>query len=39
MVAGLSVQIAEKIVRRQLDTDDEQEKFIGKMLDEVLPSK
>ena len=38
-VAGLSVQIAEKIVRRQLDTDDEQEKFIGKMLDEVLPSK
>lgn len=37
-VAGLSVQIAEKIVRRQLDTDDEQEKFIGKMLDEVLPS-
>ena len=38
-VAGLSVQIADKIVRRQLDTDDEQEKFIGKMLDEVLPSK
>lgn len=38
-VAGLSVQIAEKIVLRQLDTDDEQEKFIGKMLDEVLPSK
>ena len=38
-VAGLSVQIAEKIVLRQLETDDEQEKFIGKMLDEVLPSK
>lgn len=38
-VAGLSVQIAEKIVRRQLETDGEQEKFIGKMLDEVLPSK
>ena len=38
-VAGLSVQIAEKIVRLQLDTDDKQEKFIGKMLDEVLPSK
>ena len=38
-VAGLSVQIAEKIVRRQLEADGEQEKFIGKMLDEVLPSK
>ena len=38
-VAGLSVQIAEKIVLRQLETVDEQEKFIGKMLDEVLPSK
>ena len=38
-VAQLSVQIAEKVVRRQLEKDGEQEKLIHKMLDEVLSSK
>lgn len=38
-VAEISVQIAEKVVRRQLDRDGEQEKFIQRMLDEVLTSK
>lgn len=34
-VADLSVVIAEKVVRRQLDRDGEQEKFIERMLEEV----
>ena len=38
-VADLSVQIAEKVMRRQLDKDAEQEKFIERMLDEVTKSK
>ena len=38
-VAELSVQIAEKVMRRQLDKDAEQEKFIERMLDEVTKSK
>lgn len=38
-VADLSVQIAEKIMRRQLKQDAEQEKFIERMLDEVTQSK
>lgn len=38
-VADLSVQIAEKVMRRQLDQDAEQEKFIERMLDEITQSK
>ena len=38
-VADLSVQIAEKVMRRQLNNDAEQEKFIERMLDEVTKSK
>lgn len=38
-VAELSVQIAEKVVRRELNTDGEQEKLIQRMLDEVLDTK
>ena len=38
-VAELSVQIAEKVVRRELKTDGEQEKLIQRMLDEVLDTK
>ena len=38
-VADLSVQIAEKVMRRQLEKDAEQEKFIERMLDEVTKSK
>lgn len=38
-VANLSVQIAEKVMRRQLDQDAEQEKFIERMLDEITQSK
>ena len=38
-VAELSVQIAEKVVRRELKNDGEQEKLIQRMLDEVLTSK
>lgn len=34
-VADLSVVIAEKVVRRQLDRDGEQERFIERMLEEV----
>lgn len=38
-VADLSVQIAEKVMRHQLDQDAEQEKFIERMLDEITQSK
>lgn len=38
-VADLSVQIAEKVMRRQLDKDAEQEKYIERMLDEITESK
>lgn len=38
-VAELSVNIAEKVVRRQLERDNEQEKFIERMLDEMASSK
>lgn len=34
-VADLSVQIAEKVIRQQLLHDDEQEKFIARMLEDV----
>ena len=34
-VAELSVQIAEKVIRRELQHDAEQEKFIERMLEEV----
>ena len=34
-VAELSVQIAEKVIRRELQHDTEQEKFIERMLEEV----
>lgn len=34
-VADLSVQIAEKVIRKQLLHDDEQEKFIARMLEDV----
>jgi len=37
-VAELSVQIAEKVIRRQLNENGEQEKFIERMLDEVIPN-
>lgn len=38
-VAELSVKIAEKIVRQQLATDDEQMELINKILDEVADSE
>lgn len=38
-VVEISVQIAEKVVRRQLDRNGEQEKFIQRMLDEIITSK
>ena len=38
-VADLSVQIAEKVMRRQLGQDKEQEMFIERMLDEMTGSK
>ena len=34
-VADLSLQVAEKVVRRQIETDKEQELFIERLLDEV----
>ena len=34
-VADLSVQIAEKVIRRQLQNDGEQERYIQRMLNEV----
>lgn len=34
-VADLSVQIAEKVIRRQLQHDDEQEKYIERMLNDI----
>ncbi|MBR1712145.1 MAG: F0F1 ATP synthase subunit B [Alloprevotella sp.] len=34
-VADLSVQIAEKVIRRQLSGDGEQEKYIERMLEDV----
>ena len=34
-VVDLSVQIAEKVIRRQLERDGEQEKFIERMLSDV----
>ena len=34
-VADLSVQIAEKVIRRQLQNDDEQELYIQRMLNDV----
>lgn len=37
-VADFSVQIAEKVIRRELNDKGEQEKFIERMLDEVIPN-
>ena len=37
-VADFSVQIAEKVIRRELNEKGEQEKFIERMLDEVIPN-
>ena len=34
-VADLSVQIAEKVIRRQLQSNDEQEQYIQRMLNDV----
>ena len=34
-VADLSLQVAEKVVRRQIETDKEQELYIERLLDEV----
>ncbi len=34
-VADLSVQIAEKVIRQQLDNENEQERFIERLLDDV----
>lgn len=34
-VADISLQIAEKVVRRELDRDGEQERFIERMLEDV----
>ncbi|MCD8292177.1 MAG: F0F1 ATP synthase subunit B, partial [Prevotellaceae bacterium] len=39
LVALLSVDIAEKIIRKNLDEKDEQMKMIDRMLDEVLETK
>lgn len=38
-VAELSLQVAEKVVRRQIDNNTEQEKFIQRLLDEVVVNK
>ena len=38
-VAELSLQVAEKVVRRQIENDTEQEKFIQRLLDEVVVNK
>ncbi|KAA6317433.1 ATP synthase subunit b, partial [termite gut metagenome] len=38
-VAVLSVNIAEKVIHKQLDTEKEQMAMIDRMIDEVLTSK
>ena len=38
-VADVSVQIAEKVVRRQLDKDTEDEQYIERLLNEVTRQK
>ena len=38
-VAELSLQVAEKVVRRQIENDTEQERFIQRLLDEVVVNK
>lgn len=38
-VAGLSLAIAEKVLRKELQGDEAQEKYIGKMVDETLAAK
>ena len=38
-VAELSVQVAEKVVRKQLDSDEEQLSMIDRMIDDVNTGK
>jgi F-type H+-transporting ATPase subunit b len=38
-VAALSVDIAEKVIRKNLDTNEEQMQMIDRMLNEVLEQK